>query len=184
MAFHSFFKGRKKTILFVRKNRMKLISFKNYKFSVLLTAPVLIGKNGLALKKREGDMKTPIGIFTPRFSFGVKSDVASLLDYIKITSEHYLVDDPESKYYNRLVNVNNVTPDWKSAEHLIDYNTEYAYALDIGYNKNCKKGRGSAVFLHCIGQKSFTAGCIAAPKEAIQICIEKLDKTSKIIILP
>ena len=64
-----------------------------------------IGKNGMTKAKREGDLKTPIGIFKLGIAFGIhKKDeinINSSINYIKINKNLYWVDDVNSKYYNQ-----------------------------------------------------------------------------------
>ena len=58
------------------------------------------------------------------------------------------MDDPESRYYNRLVDASQVEKDWDSAEHLVDVSPYYNYALSLTYNEEAVPGKGSAIFLH------------------------------------
>ena len=103
------------------------------------------------------------------------------IKYKQITKEMYWVDDPESKYYNQLVNILTTPKDWSSAEHLIQYPIEYEYLIEIKTNPNNIPGKGSAIFLHCSNNKP-TAGCIAVDKETIKKIIENIDRNTKIKI--
>lgn len=52
------------------------------------------------------------------------------------------------------------------SEHIVDYEYQYQYCLNISYNEEGKAGLGSAIFLHCLGPyKPYTGGCVALPKE-------------------
>ena len=172
------------TFLIVRKNKILLFNIYRFKVKVLLKSKAIIGKNGFAYFKKEGDKKTPLGIFSPRLAFGLKERPETALNYVKITPDHYFVDDIKSRFYNMLVCVKKSPKDFSSAEHLFDFKSEYKYAIDIGYNKKCKKGRGSAIFLHCIGEKPYTAGCIAVKEKDMLICLKYINNKSKIIIIP
>lgn len=149
---------------------------------------ILIGKNGTIdpTKKREGDSKTPLGLYNLGVSFGINK-INTKYPYIKIKDNDYWVDDLNSKYYNQLVRLKEkITPfnykyilsakekEFTSAEHLIEYTKEYEYAVFIEYNTNHKL-QGSAIFLHCYGTKEYTGGCIAINKEDMQYIINKLD---------
>lgn len=95
--------------------------------------PVVLGKTGLAWgiglqpfpinrilpSKREGDMKSPAGIFSigKAFGFSPISDMRHLkIDYLHIDDATEAVDDPLSQYYNCIVNRREVSCDWQSAE--------------------------------------------------------------------
>lgn len=95
--------------------------------------------------KKEGDGKTPIGKFSLGIILGFPETVKNIngLTYTKITEDMYWVDDPKSKYYNRLVDIKDVEKDWNSAEHLIDYKVQYEYLIEIKTNPKNTKGKGS-----------------------------------------
>ena len=61
------------------------------------------GLNGCSADKVEGDKKTPTGVYRFNLAFGILDDPGAVLPYHKVTAEDYWVDDPESRYYNRLV---------------------------------------------------------------------------------
>ena len=162
---------------------------------------VEIGKNGVSNNTYEGSITTPLGQFNLGIAFGTH-DLNIKYPYIKITDNLYWVDDPNSKYYNKLISlnkkintydypyiINENKKDFLSAEHLQDYPQQYEYAIYIEYNVNGEKyengeGKGSAIFLHCLGNKGYTGGCIAIPKEEMIFILNFLDmkKTPKIII--
>ena len=154
---------------------------------------VEIGKNGVSNHTYEGSVITPLGKFNLGIAFGTH-DLNINYPYIKISSNHYWVDDPNSKYYNNLVNlneyintfdypyiVNTNQKEFLSAEHLIDYPKQYEYAVYIEYNVDGEKyedgiGKGSAIFLHCLGDKGYTGGCVAIPKEDMLFILNFLDR--------
>ena len=96
----------------------------------------LYGKNGIASNKKEGDGKTPEGVFELGIAFGTHSpkEIKSNIKYIQINKNLYWVDDVNSKYYNRLVDITKVDKDWNSAEHLMEYPEQYEYAIEIKAN--------------------------------------------------
>ena len=103
------------------------------------------------------------------------------LEYIKINENLYWVDDVNSKYYNRLVNIKKVDFDWKSAEHLIDYLVQYEYAIEVKTNPQNIPGKGSAIFIHC-SNRNKTAGCVSLSKEKMINLLSKIDKNTIVII--
>ena len=70
--------------------------------------------------------------------------------------------------------------DWSSAEHMIDYSS-YEYGFVIGYNLDCVKGAGSAIFFH-IGSGP-TAGCVATSSDMVLSYLSKLSAQSHPYIL-
>lgn len=131
---------------------------------LVLDTEAIIGKNGLG-KTKEGDGKTPIGVFLFVQGFGIRENPGAKFPYVQVKEQHYWVDDSESNYYNKLVSVEDVIPDWTSAEHIVEFDESYPYVLATSYNMECIPGKGSAVFLHCISKEAeATAGCIAVPQ--------------------
>ena len=147
------------------------------------TTPGQIGRNGLG-KEREGDGKTPIGIFTFTKAFGILPNPGiTSMSYLQVDETHHWVDDPESKYYNQCVSTRDVEPDWNSTEHLYKYVGDYNYSLATSYNKECTPYVGCAIFLHCT-VKDFraTSGCIAIPEEYMAQTMIQLRSDCIIII--
>lgn len=71
--------------------------------------------------------------------------------------------------------------DWKTAEHLIQYRKQYEYAIEIKYNANCEKKKGSAIFIHCSVNKP-TSGCIAIPTNDMEYIIKNMKNNTYIYI--
>ncbi len=138
-----------------------------------------VGKNGITTNHIEGDGKTPLGIYELGIVFGTHPiEEVQIGNYIQINDELYWVDDIDSKYYNKLVNIKNVKKDWTSAEHLIDYPKRYEYAIEIKTNLQNIKGKGSAIFLHCSINEP-THGCIAIDREAMKKIINFIKSEGK-----
>lgn len=125
-----------------------------------LSCSARVGKNGITSSKREGDGKTPTGIYGFGQAFGVAGDPGTSRGWLQVNNNHYWVDDVNSLYYNKLVDASQTGIQWSSAEHLIEYKTAYKYAIAVNYNTSCTPGAGSAIFLHCSTGGS-TAGCIS-----------------------
>ena len=161
---------------------------------------VEIGKNGASENIHESSIKTPLGHFNLGIAFGTH-DLNINYPYIKINENLYWIDDVNSKYYNKLISLNNkintynypyiINTDKKefvSAEHLINYSKQYEYAVNIEYNINGEKyengiGKGSAIFLHCLGDKGYTGGCIAISKEDMLFVLNFLNRNKNPQIL-
>jgi len=139
-----------------------------------------VGKNGVASRKREGDGKTPAGLFLLGTAFGVREKPETRMSYRPVTKDSYWVDDPQSPDYNRWVEAPG-GPRY-GAERLRDYPDAYAYGVVIEYNTDpVIPGRGSAVFLHC-GDKP-TSGCVAVGEADLLKILRWLDPAKKPEIL-
>lgn len=117
------------------------------------------GYNGLSSKKREGDGKTPSGIFWMRDGFGTSGNPGLKgHDWTKVTRDHVWVDGNATKAggYNTMKRKS----DGYSGESLYQPKP-YKYAQVIGYNEARTPGKGSAIFLHANTSSMKTAGCVS-----------------------
>ena len=151
-------------------------------FEQIMTTPGFIGKNGLG-KEKEGDNKTPVGVFRFDKAFGIKPDPGCAIPYVKVTENLYWSGDANYKY-NRLVDIRDYPElDKPDSEHLIDFNPHYNYALNISYNSACIAGKGSAIFMHCFGPaKPWTGGCVALPEEKMLFVMKHVKPGCVVII--
>ena len=136
-------------------------------------ARAVIGKNGFAYSKVEGDGKTPIGVYRLGTVFGRGENPDTRLPYRQTTVNDLWVDDPESVFYNTW-QVGPARGRWKSAEPLYEY---YTHAVVINYNTRERiPGMGSAVFLHVWdGPGNGTSGCVALDQQHLLEIIRWLD---------
>lgn len=125
-----------------------------------LSCSARVGRNGITSNKREGDGKTPSGIYSFGQAFGNAGNPGTSRSWLQVNNNHYWVDDSNSPYYNKLVDASQTGIQWNSAEHLASYQTAYKYAIAVNYNTACTPNAGSAIFLHCSTGGS-TAGCIS-----------------------
>ena len=133
----------------------------------VLQAPAYIGKKGWG-KKKEGDGKSPVGVFRFTMAFGIEPDPGCALGYTQADGTHYWVGDSNSEFYNRFVSTRDHDGfNRKDSEHIVDYKLAYPYVLNISYNEEGKPGLGSAIFLHCQTKNHFTGGCVAIPKDVM-----------------
>ena len=134
----------------------------------------VIGKNGIASigRKKEGDLKTPAGIYPIGEAFGFYP-LALSMDYKYITVDDKFIDDVNSKDYN--VWVTGAT-DAKSYERMLI--KPYMYGAVVNYNMHpTKAGAGSAIFIHLWQSPTTpTSGCIAMDKKHLLIMLHWLDK--------
>lgn len=133
----------------------------------LLRTQAYVGRNGCSVDKREGDGKTPVGVYEIRRGFGLATPPAAGIAYTQLSGGEKWVDDVASARYNQWVTKDTKPVDWKSAEDLPKEAIAYKYVAVIEYNTaNIVKGAGSAIFLHCTEGKP-TSGCISVPEEAM-----------------
>ena len=153
---------------------------------MVMTTPGFIGRNGLG-KTREGDAKTPVGVFHFNRAFGIADDPGSLIPYVKVDNDTYWSGDPREGYrYNELVNLKDLPGlDIESgdSEHIIDFVYHYQYCLNISYNEEGMPGLGSAIFLHCFGPvKPYTGGCVAIPEDCMRFVMQRVDTDTVVVI--
>lgn len=148
----------------------------------IMTTPGFIGKNGLG-KTKEGDAKTPVGIFYFTEAFGIATNPGCRIKYTQVDENTYWSGD--SNYmYNQMVNINDFPALNKDdSEHIIDYNPHYIYAMNISYNEDGTAGKGSAIFLHCFGDKKpWTGGCVAIPESKMLFVLHNVKHDCVVVI--
>ena len=139
------------------------------------------GENGFSSMRKAGDKTTPVGLYKILYAFGTESNVKTNLSFKLITNKSYFCDDDESKFYNSWVESDVPI----IGEHLIDYPKQYHYGLVFDFNMNPTiKGLGSSIFLHCKGNREYTAGCIAIEEKELIKIINDLTNSSCILIIP
>ena len=138
-----------------------------------------IGLNGPG-KTKEGDNKTPLGVYGVKGAFGIKSNPGTKFVFTKITPDTYACGC--EKYYNRIIDAKVTGHKCTEGEQMYYYSPEYNYGLETDYNVNNEPGRGSAIFIHCIGTKPYTGGCVAIPEDDMRYIIQDADPTIRIII--
>ncbi|MFD0051389.1 L,D-transpeptidase [Actinomycetes bacterium NPDC127524] len=137
----------------------------------------VIGYNGFAGSKKEGDGKTPMGTFSFGTAFGSSAKPAGVTwPYKKTGAYDYWIDDTSSRDYNKWIHYKgNPQKRWHSFERM--NHPLYKYGISINYNTNpIIKGKGSAVFLHVWrGENSRTAGCTATAEYNVRSILNWLD---------
>jgi L,D-peptidoglycan transpeptidase YkuD (ErfK/YbiS/YcfS/YnhG family) len=134
-----------------------------------------IGRNGVAPPgaKREGDGRTPSGVYGFDFMFGVDPDPGVHFAYRRITGPNIVWDDdPASPAYNEWIDRN--TGSAGASPEPMDATPSYLYGVVIAYNDARTPGLGSAIFLH-VSHGSPTAGCISLPADELLDLLRWLD---------
>ena len=162
-------------MIIVNKNGTLIHNKKRYKCA--------LGKNGIAKRKKEGDKKTPAGIFSLGKVYYRKDKIRNLktnLKKIVIKKKMAWCDDPNNKFYNKLTFTNN-----KSKEKLYRKDNLYNIIVVINYNiKPIIKNKGSAIFIH-LARKNYsgTMGCIGLKKKDLLDILKTVNKRTKIKII-
>ena len=145
----------------------------------------VVGRNGFAEpgSKREGDGKTPSGMYPLLLAFGYDRSVKTAMRYRQATENDLWVDDPDAPDYNTWVKRGKTKAG--SFEELRRKDELYRYGVVIGYNTGpVVKGRGSAIFLHIWkGRTSATAGCVAMAEKDVLRILEWLDPAREPLIM-
>lgn len=136
----------------------------------------VIGNKGLTYDKKEGDKKSPAGMFPLYRCFGSEENPGTKLIYTKFEKNDFWVDDVNSEFYNTY---QKGLPGgrWNSAEDLFETGKLYRYFVVVEYNTdNPVPGKGSAIFLHIWkGKDSYTSGCTAMSEENLLKIIRWLE---------
>lgn len=178
----------------------------------------VIGKNGMGWGKgiynqedainntfrKEGDKRTPAGIFTISTVFGLnnileaKKELNLKYPYIELTDNTRCIGESDSKYYNEIVEQDKVSKDWKNDKNneLMRYEAirdeqAYKWGLFIDHNSNLNKSifmkkdstSGSCIFMHLWkNEDTPTSGCTAIEESQIKKIISWLDYSKNPII--
>ena len=145
----------------------------------------VIGRAGFAApgEKREGDKKTPSGIFPLEHAFGYAEKAATRMAYRPIRDKDVWVDDRESPDYNRWSEKG--LAGGASFETMKREDGLYRCGVVIGYNRDpVEKGRGSAIFLHVWkAPDAATSGCVAVSAGDLLVILAWLDPSRRPVVV-
>lgn len=148
----------------------------------IVSCHAYIGKKGWG-KTREGDVKSPVGVYTFTEAFGILEDPGCPMGYTQADDSHYWIGDSNSERYNTMVSTRDYDAfDPKESEHIIDYNPGYQYCLNISWNYDGTPRKGSAIFLHCYTKNKFTGGCVAIPEDDMRAVIQRVRRGCVVIM--
>lgn len=134
--------------------------------------PALIGRNGFAPpgEKKEGDVRTPSGVFALKRAFGYAAEIDTRLSYRQAGDSDIWVDDSNSPDYNRWGRKGETSA--TSFEQMKLNDDRYKYGIVVEYNTDpVVKGAGSAIFIHVRCEEQLpTMGCVAlAENDILQV---------------
>lgn len=159
-----------------------------------LPVPVVIGREGAAWgiglhpaqpgpRKREGDGRSPAGVFALGTAFGYAASARTALPYAAMDADDWCIDVVGSPLYNRIVDAREVGADAVagSTEPMrrdlhAGGDARYALGFVIEHNPRAEPGAGSCIFAHLWSTPdSTTAGCTAMDDEAMRHLLAWLD---------
>ena len=159
----------------------------NGNWKELMSTPGYVGKYGLCEDEDhvEGCGQTPMGTYSFNRAFGIADDPGCAIPYTKVDGDTYWSGDSrEGMHYNELVDIKDYPDlDMTDSEHITDYDYQYRYCLNISFNEDGTPGRGSAIFLHCLGpQKPYTGGCVAIPENQMLKVMKSVKEDCVVVI--
>lgn len=149
--------------------------------------PVVIGRAGTAwgvglhpsqpgTQKREGDGRSPAGVFAIGTAFGYADSASTALPYEAMDANDWCIDVSTSPLYNRIVDESRVGPDAiaGSTEPMrrdlhVDGDQRYEIGFVIEHNPANEPEAGSCIFAHVWKSADTpTAGCTAMTEPAMR----------------
>jgi L,D-peptidoglycan transpeptidase YkuD (ErfK/YbiS/YcfS/YnhG family) len=163
---------------------------------------IVVGRNGLGWGrglnapmnlsgpiKKEGDGKSPAGIFRLSSAFGLAEpgQMKSIkLPYQSLTSVIECVDDVKSVHYNSIVDRGQVPKiDWDSSEKMRAVGEQYRLGVVVDHNVDPRVAAGgSCIFMHIWKDaKTGTSGCTAMTPENMEAFLPWLDPAAHPVLV-
>ncbi|MGN6329605.1 MAG: L,D-transpeptidase family protein [Rhodanobacter sp.] len=126
--------------------------------------------------KREGDNRSPAGVFRIGEAFGYAARAATAMPYRPLGASDWCVDVSSSPYYNRIVDAQRVgAAAVKGASEPMRRDLHfhgdqrYREGFVIGHNPDASPQKGSCIFAHLWkSPTAATAGCTAMTRDTMQ----------------
>ena len=145
-------------------------------------------------KKREGDGRSPAGVYAIGEAFGYPERFETRLDYHGMLESHWCIDVPGSPLYNRIVDAREVgaeaakgsTEPMRRDIH-VDGDQRYRIGFVIEHNAAGQDMAGSCIFAHVWkAPGGATAGCTAMSDADMQALLRWLDRrrAPRFVLLP
>lgn len=157
--------------------------------------PVCFGKSGLAWGdgltgfsgggpvKKEGDKRSPAGMFEFGSLYGLDSlpPAGVRYPYHQISKMTRCVDDGSSKVYNQIIEEDSSSKDWNSSENMHRVFPDYKYVLMVDHNPKHIPGEGSCIFFHI--NRTPTTGCTSLDEPDMRAFLRWLDPHAKTVLI-
>lgn len=138
-------------------------------------------------QKREGDGRSPAGVFDLRLllGYGATPPGGTRLPYRQSTPVLRCVDDPASRHYNALAEDPGASRDWRSGEEMRRQDDLYRLVIWVGHNDApVEPGAGSCIFLHLRAAASdTTSGCTAFDTASFVALVPRLDPALRPVLV-
>jgi L,D-peptidoglycan transpeptidase YkuD (ErfK/YbiS/YcfS/YnhG family) len=167
---------------------------------------VVLGRNGLGLGrglhdpmgvedfpvKKEGDGKSPAGIFglSAVFGYAAPDEMQDLnMPYLHVTEFTECIDDAQSHDYNRIVSRDSLgqsqDTDWTSSEKMSRAGIYYELGVVVDHNTGpVQAGAGSCIFIHnWTDPHETSAGCTEMAPENMRDLAYWLDIDRKPVLV-
>lgn len=138
--------------------------------------------------KREGDLKSPAGIFTLGTAFGYAPK--SVVNWIKtpyhpVTELTMCIEDGKSAHYNQILDEGTARADWNSTDHMLRKDDLYEWGMFVEHNSPTPaSGGGSCIFLHVAQiNDDGTAGCTAMDKALMLEILQWIDASESPLLV-
>ncbi|WP_317450764.1 hypothetical protein [Stenotrophomonas lacuserhaii] len=134
-------------------------------------------------RKREGDGRSPAGVFALGTAFGYAAQADTALPWQPMQESSYCMDVPDSPYYNRIVDAERVgaeAVEGSTEPMRLDLHNKgdvrYQQGFVINHNPRNVPGQGSCIFAHLWRREGeATAGCTAMTAAHMQQLLAWLD---------
>lgn len=132
--------------------------------------------------KKEGDGKSPAGLFSLDFFFGYERKDFNY-PYLKVDEETLCIDDVHSPSYNQVIEHANPSQ-FKSFEYMKRDDKQYKLGISVGHNKSKKKMQGSCIFIHIQRDiNSPTSGCTSLEENELLKIMKWLESDKHPLLL-
>jgi L,D-peptidoglycan transpeptidase YkuD (ErfK/YbiS/YcfS/YnhG family) len=150
------------------------------------------GGAGAKRTKREGDKRSPAGVFSLGKAYGYDSLWAARtkLEYVTVTPADLFIEDTASEFYNTQIRLDHpATSPWELSQQMEQSDPAHRLEVVVGHNTPSPiRGAGSAILLHIWRQngKKFTTGCTAMADADMETIIRWLDPAARplYVLLP
>jgi len=139
--------------------------------------------------KREGDGRSPAGVFALGRAFGAAEALpegSNDFPYLHALPSTYCVEDTRSKFYNQIVDAPGVTPGSRPGwSELRRADGLFRWGIIVKQNDvDTQVGAGSCVFLHIWrGAGRGTAGCTAMASDSLESTLRWLDPAAQPLLV-